>query len=294
MMGWMLLIVIVLAATAIWPLGRWALGDNGAPGVVGFWVSLTMASVSAAGTSVTGDWRGASMGVWLAGAAMGVAYAVGFWMCMMRALQIGPAGPTATVNNMAMVAGVLYGLLVLTPGRATLLTWAGLAGVCTALLLLGFGKPAANFVHGATVPRWTRLVAMGGTFSCLSFVVQTHVGTLYPAHKYVFGVAGFGLSALLLLPPMLRRPERFRLQHERLGGVILGAVNAATLPLTLMTIRQLGAEVVLPVTVATPILLVLIIGRVFYKERLSTAVWIACVLGALGVAALAYGGKAQD
>jgi hypothetical protein len=28
---------------------------------------------------------------------------------------------------------------------------------------------------------------------------------------------------------------------------------------------------------------------VFYKEHLSTAAWIGCVLGALAVAALAYG-----
>lgn len=69
------------------------------------------------------------------------------------------------------------------------------------------------------------------------------------------------------------------------------ACNGVTLPLTLMTIRQSGAEVALPVTVATPILLVLVIGLVFYRGRLSAATWIGCVLGALAVAALAYGGS---
>ena len=44
----------------------------------------------------------------------------------------------------------------------------------------------------------------------------------------------------------------------------------------------------MPVTMATPILLVLLISRFFYRERLSTAAWIACVLGALLVALLAY------
>lgn len=290
-MSWLLLLLIVLLGTAIWPLGRWALKADGEPVVVGFWVSLTVALACAVGTGLTGDWRGAPAGVWVAGAALSVAYAVGFWSFTMRALQVGPAGPTATVNNMAMAAGVLYGLLFLTPGRATFWTWGGLAGVCAALVLLGFGQPSANGVHRAASARWARLVAIGGAFSCLSFVIQTHVGTLYPAHKYLFGAAGFGLAALLLLPPMLRRPERFRLKHERAGGVVLGTVNAASLPLTLLTIRQLGAEVVLPVTVATPTLLVLVIGRVFYKERLPTAAWIGCVLGALAVAALAYGSR---
>jgi drug/metabolite transporter (DMT)-like permease len=288
-MSWIILCIIVLAATAIWPLGRWALKDNGEPVAVGFWVSLTVAVACAICTLLTGDWRGAPAGVWVAGAAMSVAYAVGFWICIMRALQIGPAGPTATVNNLAMAAGVLYGLLFLTPGRGTVLTWAGLAGVCAALVLLGLGKPSANGVHQATGARWARLVAAGGAFSCLSFVIQAHVGTLYPEYKYVFGVAAFGTATVLLLPLMLRDRARFMRRRELAGGVIFGAVNGAVLPLTLVTIRQLGAEVVLPVTVATPILLVLVIGRVFYKEHLSTAAWIGCVLGALAVAALAYG-----
>ena len=289
-MSWLLLFTIVLLGTSVWPLGRWALKADGEPIVVGFWVSLTVAVACAVGAALTGDWRGAPAGVWVAAGLMSVAYAVGFWICVMRALQIGPAGPTATVNNMAMAAGVLYGLVFLTPGRATALTWVGLAGVCAALVLLGLGKPSANGLHKTAGARWARLVTAGGAFSCLSFVIQAHVGTLYPAHKFVFGAAAFGLSALLLLIPMLRQPELFRLRHERLGGLVLGAVGAVSMPLTLVTIRQLGAEVVLPVTVATPILLVLIIGRVFYKERLSTAAWIGCVLGALSVAALAYGG----
>ncbi len=288
-MSWFLLIIIVLAATSIWPLGRWALKDGAEPGIVGFWVSLTVAAVCAIGTLLTGDWRGAPAGVWVAGAAMSVAYAVGFWICVMRALQIGPAGPTATVNNLAMAAGVLYGLLVLTPGRATVLTWVGLTGVCAALVLLGLGKPSANGVHRAAGARWARLVAAGGALSCLSFVIQAHVGTLYPTHKYVFGVAAFGTATVLLLPLMLRDRTRFMRRRALAGGVIFGAVNGAVLPLTLVTIRQLGAEIVLPVTVATPILLVLVIGRVFYKEHLSAAAWIGCVIGALAVAALAYG-----
>ena len=227
-MSWLLLSIVVLAATAIWPVGRWTLKDGGEPGVAGFWVSLTVALVCGIGTLATGDWRGAPAGVWVAGAALSVAYTVGFWICVMRALQIGPAGPTATVNNMAMAAGVLYGLLFLTPGRATALTWVGLAGVCAALVLLGLGKPSANGVHKTAGARWARLVALGGAFSCLSFVIQAHVGTLYPAHKFIFGVAAYSLAALLLAPFMLRRPGSFRLRHERLGGLVLGSINAAS------------------------------------------------------------------
>jgi hypothetical protein len=53
--------------------------------------------------------------VWTAGALLAVAYSIGFWVLIMQCLKIGPAGPTVTVNNMAMVCGVLYGVLWLHP-----------------------------------------------------------------------------------------------------------------------------------------------------------------------------------
>jgi drug/metabolite transporter (DMT)-like permease len=288
-MGWSLLVIVVAASTAIWPIGRWALKDNGESAVVGFWVSLTVGVACAVSADLGDEWRGAPIGVWVAGGVMGVAYALGFWICTMRALQIGPAGPTVTVNNMAMVAGVVYTMLVLAPGRAGVWTMAGLGGVCATLLLLGLGGQAKSGTQQAVGAQWGRLIAIGGAFSCLSFMAQAHAATLYPDHRYVFGAVTFGLSALLLLPPMLQRPDRFLLRHERLGGVTLGAINAAVFPLSLTVIRQVGAEVALPITVAMPILIVLVIGRVFYRERLSAAAWTACVLGALSVAALAYG-----
>jgi drug/metabolite transporter (DMT)-like permease len=288
-MNWLLLVVIVLGGTAIWPLGRWALKDNRDSGVVGFWVSLTVATICSVVVALNGEWHEVPTGVLVASGVFGVAYAFGFWICIMRALQIGPAGPTATINNMAMVAGVLYSMLILTPESPTIWTVVGLVGVCTSLILLGFGSQSENGKRHATGARWVKLITIGAAFSCMSFMAQTHAGTMHPDHKYLFGAVGFGLSALLLLPLMVRQPGLFRHRRELIGGLSLGVTNAAMLPLTLTAIRVLGAEVTLPIAIATPILLVLIIGRTFYQEHLSITVWTACGLGALSIAALAYG-----
>lgn len=287
-MGWLLLAIVVIAATAIWPLGRWTLGTNGDSAATGFWVSLTVAGISAVISAFTEEAH-AVPAVWLAGLAMGSAYALGFWICTMRALQIGPAGPTVTINNMAMVCGVLYSVLVLATGRLNGWMVTGLAGTCMALLLLGWNQTPENGTPRVTGSRWARLIAAGGMLSCVSFVAQTHVGTLYPGHKYLFGASAFGSAAIILLPWMMCQPSRFFLRRERTGGLLLGLINAVILPLSLLTIHLLGAEVALPVTVATPILLMLILGKVFYREHLRPATWIACLLGAVSVALLAYG-----
>jgi len=71
----------------------------------------------------------------------------------------------------------------------------------------------------------------------------------------------------------------------------LGGINGADMPLTILSINLMGSQVVLSVTVATPILLVLIIGKVFYGEHVSGRAWAGCVLGAISVAVLACTGK---
>ena len=45
MIGWLLLLLIVVAATAIWPVGRWALSGDGKASVMGFYVSVVAGAV---------------------------------------------------------------------------------------------------------------------------------------------------------------------------------------------------------------------------------------------------------
>jgi drug/metabolite transporter (DMT)-like permease len=283
------LLIVVLFATAIWPLGRWALRDSKEPSIVGFWVSITVAVVDVIAVVLyEGDIP--PIDVVIAGVLLAIAYAFGFWKFIMRALQIGPAGPTATINNMAMAAGVLYGILALSPTSASLWSWLGLSGVCIALLMLGLAKKGDVVGEHAISAPWIRLVALGGALSCLSFISQTHVGTLYPDFKFTYGAIGFGIAALILFPRGQLGTLSLGSSQEKVGGLLLGVMNATMQPLTLYSMKEFGAQVVLPVSVATPIVLILIIGRIYYKERLSLLALFGCLVGAVSVTVLAIMG----
>ena len=81
-------------------------------------------------------------------------------------------------------------------------------------------------------------MAIGGAFSCLSFVIQAHIGTLYPAHKYVFGAVAYGAGGAAARATDAAPAGHASIRrHERLGGIVLGAINAVSMPLTLVTIR---------------------------------------------------------
>lgn len=288
MIDWLLLLFIVATATVLWPIGRWALAGDGKPAVMGFWVSITTAVITwgwvfAAGAPI----RVGS--VWIAGAFLGVAYSVGFILLIMRALQIGPVGPTVTVNNMAMICGVVCEIVWFRPHVPGVATIAGITGVCAALVMIGVGRSKEDAGPHAASARWFAYVLAGGALSGVSFISQTYVGATQATHGWLFAAVGFLVSALILAPAALRGGMTLRGRREPIGGLLIGVCNGVILPLTIAAIERIGSHVVLPLTVASPMILMLVIGRIFYRERLRRAAWIACVVGGASIALVAWG-----
>lgn len=287
MITWLVLFLIVAAATALWPIGRWALAGHGKPAAMGFWASVTAAAL-------TWGWVIAAGGpirvgpVWAAGVFFGIAYSVGFILFIMRALQIGPVGPTVTVNNMAMVCGVVCEIVWLRPHVPGAATIAGITGVCAALVMIGVSRDNNSGAHAASA-RWLTYVLVGGALAGVSFITQTYVGTMQATHGRLFAAAGFLVSALVLAPAALRQGVRIRGRREPIGGLLIGACNGVVLPLTVAAIQRIGSHVVLPVTVVSPMLLMLVIGRVIYGERLPRTAWIACIIGGASIVLIAWG-----
>lgn len=288
MKGLLFLLAAVLGNTLIWPLGRWAMPTSVKPQATGVWSALTMAAVALGVLAVRGL-PDPSPGLWLASVAFAAAYAVGFWTLVMLCLQIGPAGPTATINNSGMLAGVLYGMLWLNPRRPEGPAIGGVLAVVLGLLLIGVGRRHDGTSARPATPRWWRLILAGGAMACISFMAQTHVGVRYAGFQnlMLFFVAGFGLSALGLAVRLGATGVRFCAPRAIVGGIAMGLLSFAAMGCYMSALRYFGPEVVLPVTIALPMVLTMVLGRVFYRERLSVMTWIGCLLTAAGVAALA-------
>jgi len=288
MADFLLLAFLIMITAAIWPVGRWGTKGDGSGAVMGFWTSLTAGLGGLAFVMV----RRVPVQlpeVLAAGSLMGVAYAAGFCIVMMHCLKTGPAGPTATVNSVTMVSGVLYNWLWLSPQRPTPLLTAGVAGVCASLGLIGMSK---SYGAGKTVritPAWLRLLMLGGAFAALSYAAQTHNAMRHPGadNGVLFVTAAFVTSALILLPLMLRS-RGFRRRPELIAGIAIGVVNLTAIPIRMAIMPRLGPEVVLPVAIATPIVLVLLIGRIFYGERLNGRALAGCAIAVAAIAALGY------
>ena len=301
--GWLCLLACTVAVTLIWPVARWGLHGNGHVRAMGFWTCLTSVIVCGVALSMQSVIRPFSpelAPVWIAGAVLGVAYSIGFYILIMRCLQTGPTGPTVTVNNSAMICGVLFGVVWLDPHVPNLWIILGAAGTLLAMTLVGLGKtpaqdaslPPANAVPPITA-RWKLFLMLGGAFSGLSFMSQAYIGIFHATVQkgQLFAAVGFGLAGVILLASMPRQWGRLWSWREIIGGAGVGVLNTVNIPLTMKAYACFAPEIVLPVTVVTPIALNLLIARVLWGERLSRVVWGGCTLAIISVAVIAYGSK---
>ena len=301
--GWFCLLACIVAVTLIWPVARWGLRGNGNVRVMGFWTCLTASVVCGVALWMQDVIRPFAIEmapVWAAGAVLGVAYSIGFYILIMRCLQTGPAGPTVTVNNSAMICGVLFGVLWLDPHVPNVWIILGAAGTLLAMVLVGLGKSPAQDSSLATAAapvtaRWKLFLMLGGAFSGLSFMSQAYVGVHHATIQkgQLFAMVGFGLAGLILLATMVRESRRLWSWREIIGGAGVGVLNTVSIPLTMKAYACFPPEIVLPVTIVTPIAFNLLIARVLWREHLSRIVWAGCALAIVSVTVIAYGSKVK-
>ena len=83
------------------------------------------------------------------------------------------------------------------------------------------------------------------------------------------------------------RGRRILNRRQFAGGVGYGLVNTVNMPLMLLLVMRLGAEITFPIAVATPMILMLPISHFAYGDDLPVVGWLACAVGAAAVACLA-------
>ena len=216
---------------------------------------------------------------------VGLAFSLGFCIIVNYCLKIGPTGPTVATNNMGLIGPVVVGLLW--PVRQALTPQIGIGIVLVVLAIVGFSFSASGEKRQTVTARWAVLAVLGWVFSSLSMTGQYLGGMINPKLPLAQVTAFSVVATVILLPFMIRRGKTWFRKGELWGGLLNGVIQALSLFMTLMALQRMPARVVFPVTVLIPLILVLMLSGLVYKERLSRLVWIACGVGVVGLALLA-------
>ena len=284
MMNFILLLVPVILSTAIWPINRKVMQEGGRGDVYGFWISL-VAAITGGLLATIFHQSLAVKSLWMVGGVVGLAFSLGFCIIVNYCLKIGPTGPTVAANNMGLIGPVVVGLLW--PVSQNLTPQVGIGIVLVILAIIGFSFSASGEKNKSVTARWAVLAVLGWVFSSLSMTGQYVGGVLNPKLPLAQVTAFSTVSTVLLLPFVIRRGKSWFKKVELWGGVLNGLCQALALFMTLTALQHMPSRVVFPITVLTPLILVLLLSGLVYKERLSRLVWIACGVGVVGLALLA-------
>lgn len=289
MSGWEYLSAATACATLFWLVARWSLrSPDGRVDLLGFWAMPSAIVVSLI------VWTSSDqplfqpqpvVGGTINGALAGVAQ-----ILSMTCVKIGPIGPTATVGNLAFVWPVAVVLASAGLSSLNVFVGPGLALLAIGLLVLGWqtrGEPAATAGGRRMSPLWFAL-ALGAFFTTgAGQITQMTNAATAPENPGAFMLFTNVLVALVMFVAVQFSGE-FRVGREIAGGLVQGLLGNSCLFLTLRSLALLKPHLVFPVLTATPIVVTLIVGWLFYNERFRWPVWVALTLLTAGLLLVAF------
>ena len=289
-MNVLLIALIIVGATAIWPVNRWVMDRRGHPALYGFWMSLTCSVCSGLLALATGQsLRNPSL--WAVASATGVCHGLGFCLIIPYCLRIGPVGPTCAANNMGLLWPVLFGFFWPRRMPFHLAAVVGLLMVLASFISFAFSKTTDEKEKKKISRRWLLLALAAWVLAGISMTFQ-YIGARLPStrHSPVAFVFCFSTTAaVVLLPAAVRCGKAWFRGAERIAGPVNGILLVLIGTLTLIVLKHARPEIVFSFTIAGPVLLVVLLGQFIYQERLDRAAWIGCALSLFGLLALTLG-----
>lgn len=276
------LCLAVLLQTAIWPVNRWAMHNKARMESTGIVISLTSTFLASALALATGQSLFHPVAS-LLGCIMGFAYAIGFCIIIFYCLKIGPSGPTVMINNLGMLWPTLISMFFFSKGKTPSITSIlGVVITVAALVLISLNK-AEERDDAIVSAKWIKWILVGWIFSGVSLSSQFLAGYYEPKQSYSFAISVFGFSSIILLTIASIKGYGFPYKEEIVAGISTGIVNVIMTPIIFYLISSMPAYIVYPVTMVSPMVFMLFIGRYYYKEKIGLYGWIASAIGVLGI-----------
>jgi len=285
------LVAAVLVNLLPWILNRRVVTGGVDQVKVGTILSFTVVAVSVLCLFLTGEQGFAPISIAL-GIVQGICFAIGYCVLILQALEIGPIALTTLFNNMGLLGPIVVGMLFFSePVKSPLLTALGFVLVLTTMILtsLASGKKQTGDGHQVS-RRWFVMVFLGWIFSSFSIAAQYVNSQVAPDCVYSYLIVAYGTATLILIAYGLIRKNWKPSRADCKGGLVLGLAQTINMVVTFAVLARVPYIVYYPVSIASPIFCVMLLGHFLYKDKMDKTAWLSTVLGLAGIVLLAVFG----
>lgn len=276
-------VILILFSSSIWPVTLLMTKKGARPEMNGMMISGVTCVLSGICAVVTGTWSILTVKFLLLSIMVGIAYSVGFCYFIFNCLKIGPSGLTTMINNLGVIGAILVGIAMEKPtAREIVIITAGVILVLMSFFFINGSKEKEMKISR----KWLVYVSAGGILSAVSFAGNAMIGKTYSDGAYLFSALAHGTSVIVLASYSRYKKHGMPNRYELLNGTYTGIVNTFSGVITFALLTIVSPVIVYSMTTVAPIVLMLLIGHFFLKERLTRKTTVGAVLGVLGITVL--------
>lgn len=197
-----------------------------------------------------------------------------------KALSIGPMSLTSTIASFSLIIPLLFGVCFWNE-KLTLWNTVGIVLLLGSILLINAKKEKGFSVEWMAYTLITLVV--NGIFSVVQKVHQMRYPGLYRT-EFMFW-ALLCVLVILSVTSFSRPPENYRFGFTP-WGIIAGVMNCLSNYIVLYLSAAENASVLFPIVSVANIMMVWMIGIVFFKERLKFTQILGLIIGVTSVVLL--------
>lgn len=276
---YLIILLIIALATIVWPINKICLSNKGRSEYLSMVIAF-VAGIAALVFAVLSKGYFMDLNAFALGSLTGITYAISSCV-LLKCVKIGPMGLSVTFNNLGLLWPVVTGIVFFPAiSGVSIIKITGVVIIVIAMLLLS--KEDTETFDGKINKIWFKLIVLAWAFTGISGIAQL-LFSIYGANNlmvYAFYTYVIAFISLLLYNAFYHslRP----LKEEIVGGTLNGLVYFACFSLTNYILVYLSPTIVFFASTLLPLILVLIIGCVGFKETLNKFVKIGITLALFG------------
>ncbi|NJD04506.1 MAG: hypothetical protein FIA99_18370 [Ruminiclostridium sp.] len=220
----------------------------------------------------------------LFGAIAGAGDATGYYLIMLYCLKIGPSGPTVAMYNLSLVWPIVTGVLFFSE-KVTNRMLAGIILVVLSLTLMAWNRSEKDLTISFTC-KWFLWAFIGWAIAGITLTCQLLTTRYAPGYTYSYLLGVVIVDFVLLFSIMMFKGKKVLVKSEIVAGVLIALISLAVGPISLGLISKIPAVIIFPAIYTSPIVIMLLVGKLFLNEKLNKPGWAASIVGVIGIVLL--------
>lgn len=279
-LNYLILFLIVILITLSWIINQYAIRTGARYEHIGICNAIVSIIVSAIVILLSKN--EISLLPIVLGVFSGITFTFGYSIVMLQNLKTGPSGLIATIYNLGLLWPVVAGILFFSERQN--ISIRTIIGILLSIIALAFMAWSGNKHNGniSINSKWIIMAFIGWSMAGITMICELLLAKYTSEGLWLFLASSY-LASFIILILIIIKKKAIPSKLEVVTGSLVGIVFSITFPLMILLLTRLPTYFVFTAVNIGPIVLLIIIDRVFYIKKMNSYIYACCIFGIAGL-----------